>query len=225
MQDGAAHPLYGIKLDFSKFFDTLPWGVLVEMLTCLGADCNFVATYSQWLRSTWYRYKLRHRALGIPWQRQRGLTQGCPLSPACSNVLTIPFVRDLQDSLQKLGVEAHIFLYLDDFTVVGADPRIPTLTWQCAQRYAQALHLQLHVREGCPGKTGVFASGLQDRIVWEQAQFLPVGLHLEALGKVIALQDQQVIDPMDGMLEVQRRADRVGLLPLSAERKAGLMAT
>ena len=104
-------PLYSIKLDFSKFFDTLPWGVLETMLLLLGADHSFLATYLEWLRSTWCRYKLPYRALGVPWQRQRGLTQGCPLSPACSNILTIPFVRDLQACLKAEGLQANIYVY------------------------------------------------------------------------------------------------------------------
>ena len=35
---------------------------------------------------------------------------------------------------------------VDDFTVTGNDARIPDLVWQCAQRYAAALQLTLHVR-------------------------------------------------------------------------------
>ena len=220
-------PMFAIKMDFSKFFDTIPWSALEVIMARLGADENFLATYMYHLRHNQCRYKLPHRSLGTVWCRQRGLTQGCPLSPACSNLLTLPFVLDLYQSLEAAGMadKAQAYLFLDDFTVVGSQAEVVEIAWQCAQRFADTLRLCIHVRRDCPAKTGVVVANQWEHEAWTEAQTLPVGTSLEALGKQVAMQGQQVEDPESGMAEVKQRATRIAMLPLPSEHRAMLMTS
>ena len=217
--------LTGIKLDFSKFFDCLPWGPLTAMLRQLGCDPVFVDTYMQAVTNMQCRYRLPHRTLGSCWTRSRGLTQGCPLSPMMSNILTLPYLWLLEEKLATEGLEAQSFLYLDDFTVIGHSPRVPALAWECAQEYAALLALQIHVAPANPSKTGVFSTAGELHIQWTEEQDLPQANCIEALGKEIPLRGESLADPLSGHAEVYRRAHRIARLPIPSERKALLVTS
>ena len=73
--------------------------------------------------AAWYGRGTLHRywdTQGRMWKvrSERGLDQGCPLSPALFSAALAPCLVNLQDRLRRLDARAEVFAYLDDIFVV-----------------------------------------------------------------------------------------------------------
>ena len=125
-----------VQLDFSKFFDTIPWALVARLLSDLGIPRKFIAVLS----ASWKQFKRFYQVNSTPGtgsEAGRGYPQGCPLSPILSLVALLPLLR----WISAKGIDAASFA--DDLSIAGFATRIyevlPTI-----REYVNGLGMQLN---------------------------------------------------------------------------------
>ena len=104
----------GIQFDFAKCFDSIPYSVIWDVLSCHGCDPSFISL----LHNLYQNMKRCFRSagcLGSFCTATNGLLQGDPLSVVIRNCV----LRPLLCELRALG-GISIFASADDLTVVSS---------------------------------------------------------------------------------------------------------
>ena len=79
-----------------KSFDTVDRGILDRVLASLGLPAWFRHAYFEYHAEVGLRFKFA-AGLGVPWTRDGGIPQGCPLSMMFIVALYLPWCRYLQE--------------------------------------------------------------------------------------------------------------------------------
>jgi hypothetical protein len=124
-------PLYGIFIDLRKAYDAMDRGRCLEILRDYGVGPNIVRL----LETFWDLAVLVCRAMGRygePFQAERGVTQGGPVSPRLFNIMVDAIVREwfrqvFGDEVARDGVGEAVRLfialfYVDDGWIASRDP-------------------------------------------------------------------------------------------------------
>lgn len=93
------------EADINDFFDSVDWHILEHKLTALYRFDPIITLLMDWIRAP-VDYQ------GYTVERDKGLPQGCPVSPMLANIMLDEFDADLTDSGFRL------IRYADDFVVL-----------------------------------------------------------------------------------------------------------
>ncbi len=132
-------------MDFSRAFDSIDRGLLLQRLHALGVPTNTIALL---LSDTTVRVKLSGH-LGEAWASNTGVVQGCGLSP-------LLFAAYLESTMRRLEgvwgpfseqgrVAARDTLYADDTALHGNSRGQTESMVEAAEPIYRAYHLQLNV--------------------------------------------------------------------------------
>ncbi|XP_073278711.1 uncharacterized protein [Primulina huaijiensis] len=108
------HGDVALKIDMSKAYDQIDWGFLKLILLKLGFDDKWVAIMMLCVTTVQYQIRINGNLVG-PIIPERGLRQGCPLSPylfiICAQGLST-MIEKAEDRGTSHGVEKnwHIFI-------------------------------------------------------------------------------------------------------------------
>lgn len=117
-----------LKLDLAKAFDSLEWDFIALALRRQGFHGNFIDLVLSCINSASFSVNLNGQSFGH-FSAQRGIRQGCPLSP----YLFVTAINDLSEmlsqginsglisgtSLTSNGPILHSLMYADDLIIVG----------------------------------------------------------------------------------------------------------
>jgi hypothetical protein len=132
-----------LKIDLAKAFDRLEWNFIVAALTRKGLQGHFINLIHSCISSPTFSVVINGQPFA-KFQGNRGIRQGCPLSP----YLFVLAINELSISLQEameansfagitLGPNCpsiHSLLFADDLLVCGQ------ATYQEASRIKQIIH-------------------------------------------------------------------------------------
>ena len=104
--------------DVIKSFDTVDRGILDRVLSSLGLLGWFRHAYFEFHAHVRLRFKSAS-GLGLPWTRDGGIPQGCPLSMMFIGALYLPWCRYLA---AHGGVQPQ--LYADNLKCLSRDPGV-----------------------------------------------------------------------------------------------------
>ena len=82
----ADESLYAALLDYSKFFDLLPWEILRPLAEWWGAPKQIIGAIKNFYLSLISRFKIGTH-FGLEWGRTNSVAQGCPLSIMWANLI------------------------------------------------------------------------------------------------------------------------------------------
>ena len=130
----------------SKFFDTIPWQLVLRILADMGAPEALIIL----LDSTWKAFRRHYqvgKTVGPGSAALRGFPQGCPLSPILSLLALVPLLRYLHTQ----GADASSFA--DDMSLAGYSQQLFDLLPKI-DAYVTGLGMTLNA-----GKTGWIVNG------------------------------------------------------------------
>ena len=195
-----------LSLDMSMAFDIVPRCHVQASLLEAGVDESDVALIMEWLQGC--TYYITHGHINLKVVTERGVRQGCVLSPLIWTCFTCFVVKRLDKivSLQDLQIYADDFLMTKIFHTkeqfVSALKSIPVLM-QHLRNFGlrinvnkTAVLIRMAQRDGrnmlkqhlCQNKDGVYLRTLE-----AQAQFLPVKSSHKYLGCIISLHDFEAL--------------------------------
>ena len=100
------------SLDLSQAFDTVPWSLLESALDRAAVPTNLKEAIMTWVSST--RYVIEHRQQTIQIQAERGVRQGCGLSPLLWSFSSGLVYKEFCLSQEGMQVFPNITLFADD---------------------------------------------------------------------------------------------------------------
>lgn len=113
----------GIKLDIAKAYDSLEWNFIEQTLVTMGFPNKIILTIMKCIRTVTFSILINGEPIE-PFQPQRGLRQGDPLSPyiyiICAEVLSRLITKAQQDgSITGISIATNApaishLLYADD---------------------------------------------------------------------------------------------------------------
>lgn len=117
-----------LKIDLSKAFDRIEWSFIADALRRKGFHGNFIRLVLSCINSANFSVIINGQSYGY-FSAQRGIRQGCPLSPylfvlainELSNQLTEAIQREYISGI-KLGPNGppiHSLMYADDLIITG----------------------------------------------------------------------------------------------------------
>ena len=127
--------------DVIKSFDTVDRGILDRVLSGLGLPGWFRHAYFEFHGHVRLRFELSS-GLGLPWTRDGGIPQGCPLSMMFTVALYLPWCRYLA---AQEGVQPQV--YADNLKCLSGDPGV---LWRGA-RFTSS-YVRLVGQEPAPSK-------------------------------------------------------------------------
>ena len=101
-----------VSLDLSQAFDTVPWCLLDEALIRAGVPNNLRDAVMAWVSST--KYLIEHRQQTIRINAERGVRQGCGLSPLLWSIFSGLVYKEFAEAHGKDSSFPTITLFADD---------------------------------------------------------------------------------------------------------------
>jgi len=98
MKNGAERT-YALFLDFKKAYDVVPHAAMFAKLQTLGVTGRFLDFVRNLYRTSKVQVRLGNGSLSDPFDLERGLRQGCPMSPILFNI----FINDLFEGANIYG--------------------------------------------------------------------------------------------------------------------------
>ena len=144
--------------DVVKSFDTVDRGVLDRVLSSLGLPGWFRHDYFEYHAHVRLRFKLAS-GLGVPWTRDGGIPQGCPLSMMFIVALYLPWCRYL--AAQE---EVQLQLYADNLKCLCLG--ILVCSWRAA-RFTTG-YVRLVGQEPAPSKCVLLSTSREVRKRYER---------------------------------------------------------
>ncbi|WP_248298030.1 reverse transcriptase domain-containing protein, partial [Legionella pneumophila] len=93
-----------IKIDLAKAFDRLEWGFIEMALQKQGFNNHFIKLIKACMTNTNFSVIINGNHHG-KFQSQRGIRQGCPLSPYLFVIAINELSVQLQEELQKTNIQ------------------------------------------------------------------------------------------------------------------------
>ena len=220
---GGPH-IYGISVDFTKFYDTLPVSALECVLAHAGADEGMAKRVAAVLRGMRRRWKLPGRVLTPFLQTTHGLAQGCALSVLISNVFASFLLR------RALRQEPSIITsaYCDDILLISPTMEALERVWTSFKLAADILGLRLNTK-----KTFCFATDPRQRAEWQSGvglDGLMVKHEFKYLGALLHTRPNNA-NAMEAVQQAKHYQDiatarltKIKQLPLTVEQR-GVVAT
>jgi hypothetical protein len=144
-----------LKIDLAKAFDRLKWNFISEALTRLGLNANFINLIHTCISTSSLAALVNDEPTEY-FQPQRGLRQGCPLSPYLFVIAINELSIRLQDALHNhnlFGISLredappiHSLLFADDLILYGKATieeahAIKTILYDFCQKSGQTSNL------------------------------------------------------------------------------------
>lgn len=134
-----------ISLDQEKAFDRVDRGYLLKVLDKM----NFGEDFQRWVQTLYFGATAtisNNGWLSDPVPLQRGLRQGCPLSPLLYTIFAEPMAIAIRDNHRIKGIhipggkgrESKLTQYADDMTLLLADDRSVSTAFDIVETYQQA---------------------------------------------------------------------------------------
>jgi len=120
--EATKHPLFLVFLDWEKAFDRMKQPKLIEALYRMNIDEKFINAIKNIYKHPKFAVKIGNHQSG--WKTQeRGIRQGCPLSPYLFLIVMTVMFRDIHEGLNLTrGTLGHInftqLLYADDTALI-----------------------------------------------------------------------------------------------------------
>ena len=177
-----------VALDIEKAFNTLGWSYLWEVLNRMGFGPKFLS----WIKLLYDRPAARVRlgtALSKVIPIERGIRQGCPLSPLLFALAMEPLAIRLREVLSEQGIKIgdvmHIIsLYADDALVYVKDPRTAiTILMDTMEEFGKASGLLVNKSKTIlfplGSGTGIMETGDESvGLTWERHHFRYLGMQI-----------------------------------------------
>jgi hypothetical protein len=107
-------PLHGVALDFSKCFDRVPQGIVLDLARDLGMHEDILRPLSAMYRELTRRFKFP-LGVGAEFEVSNGILQGCPLSVILINALLSVLMKAVAAEAPGVSTES----YADDATLLS----------------------------------------------------------------------------------------------------------
>lgn len=156
-------PTYTLSIDFAKAYGTVPHMALMVKLKRLGMQDRMLRFIETLYSNATAQVRLPRGDTSFVYgpriRIERGLRQGCPLSPLVFNLL----IRDLNDRLPHDGViipyrmapmNIKALLYADDVAFLCHSREEAVVVAECTQTWARVNGMQINI-----SKCGVLRSG------------------------------------------------------------------
>ena len=206
-----AHTVF---VDFAKAFDSVPLDALPILLEHIKAPRPLIHVIKEMYREA--RCKVRVQDTHSQgFTHQRGVRQGCPLSPLLFSL----FLNPLLNLLQQCGV--LVLAFADDIAIASDDPA--KLQEALAKLQQYVAHMGMRVNAG---KTKVLgASPPEHNYVFGDTSltFLPPASTYKYLGVHIHPRRQSTVVADILLQEVQQKLQAWNALPLSAQERIDLV--
>ena len=101
-----------ISVDLSQAFDTAPWELIHESLKRTGAPQALIDRIMDWISGT--TYVLEHRGAKVEVRAQRGVRQGCVLSPLLWSLFTGLTYEEFQCLIGQDPTQPEVVFFADD---------------------------------------------------------------------------------------------------------------
>ena len=101
-----------ISVDLSQAFDTAPWELIHESLRRARAPPALINRIMDWISGT--TYVLEHRGSKVEVRAQRGVRQGCVLSPLLWSLFTGLIYEEFQCLIDHDSVQPEVVFFADD---------------------------------------------------------------------------------------------------------------
>ena len=155
MVERTGRPGYLVLLDWEKAFDRVRQDKLVEALGRLGVSQKLGNVIASLYAQPQFAVELNGKS--SEWKiQQRGIRQGCPLSPYLFIVLMTVMFEDVYADFKKLrthgsfdGVPFWELLYADDTILVGKNTKDLQKYLQKIEEHAEYYGLQLNKAKCC----------------------------------------------------------------------------
>ena len=118
--------LYACFLDFKKAYDSVWHDGLFSQLERLNIRGNFLAIIEDMYKNSHCAVKIQNKVTNF-FKCEKGVRQGCPLTPVLFNIFINTLARDLDnsstDSLELLnGSRRSCLVYVDDVILISKSP-------------------------------------------------------------------------------------------------------
>ena len=136
--------LYGVQIDFAKFFDSISIPLVMRILQRSGIDEQWTSFAGQHYSKVERYFRYSNARLGRGWCPSQGLLQGDALSVAFANLCVLPLVRHLE------YVAAHhhsvwFSFFVDDLTVTSPTHEGILEALRAIEAFVHIMHMQVNV--------------------------------------------------------------------------------
>jgi hypothetical protein len=136
-----------IKIDLAKAFDRLEWGFIVMALQKQGFSNHFIKLVKACISNSSFSVIINGNHYG-KFKSQRGIRQGCPLSPYLFVIAINELAIQLQEELHKENIKGvtlgpncppvYSLMFVDDLLVCGqANHREAVIIWNTINNFCK----------------------------------------------------------------------------------------
>ena len=213
--------MYGIQVDFAKFFDSASLPFICHLLRRAGLDDQWVHFVEKHYGRITRHFRYTNGRLGQGWRPDKGLLQGDALSVALANVCVSPLAHHLQ-WLQSVHPGMWSSFFVDDLIVVADTYEALSEAINAIETFLMIANMQVN-----PSKCVYFGLGSLPSCIPFGQTTLPRCDHIQYLGYSISFSsrgDQEVQQAMVQTWEkVLHQLRRAAWLPCGTARRAQLV--
>ena len=175
-------PLYACFLDFAKAYDSLPRQLLWHVMEAIGVPERYMCAVQSMYHDVRCRVSIGG-ALGPCFASNKGVKQGCPLSPTLFGIFIDRFYFMLLHHTQggvgpalRSGRRVPSLFYADDGLMLSTDADGMHKCCACLDAFCRRSGMQLNLK---PGKTEMMVFGVSDsrRSALQQQHSFTLGGH------------------------------------------------
>jgi hypothetical protein len=188
--------LIAALLDYSKFFDMLPWEILWPLARWWGAPDEVVAAMERFYKQLKSRFKIGSH-FGEEWTRTNSVAQGCPLSVMWANMLAAAWVKVMRR--EAPNTKKNVFI--DDKSLRSSSRADFELAFKVTDEFDMRCGQKLNI-----GKVVAFATDPRDR-TWLQ-QWRHGGHKIQEVKEAVSLGHETSVNKRAKRERQHERLDR-----------------
>ena len=136
--------LYGVQIDFAKFFDSITIPLAMRILMRIGIDEQWASFAGAHYGHVERYFRFTNARLGTAWSPRKGLMQGDALSVALANLCVLPLARHLEHIATQHQCVWFSF-FVDDLIVTSSTREGLMEAIRAIEAFVTIMHVNVNV--------------------------------------------------------------------------------